>query len=62
MKAQPTRRPRLKKLFEGLVLDEERHYDQYNIELDKLAKFGEKELTLQSIERSRSVTSGTKNE
>lgn len=43
-----------KKLFEDLVIDEERHFDQYDTELDNLAKFGEKYLALQSIERSKS--------
>lgn len=42
-----------KKLFEDLVLDEERHYDQYDTELDNMAKFGDRYLALQSIERSK---------
>lgn len=42
-----------KKLFEDLVMDEERHYDQYDIELDNMAKFGDQYLALQSIERSK---------
>ncbi len=42
-----------KKLFEDLVIDEERHYDQYDTELDNLARFGDKYLALQSIERSK---------
>jgi bacterioferritin len=42
-----------KKLFEDLVLDEERHYDQYDTELDNMDKFGDKYLALQSIERSK---------
>ena len=48
-----------KKIFEDLVMDEERHYDQYDIEVDNLEKFGEKYLALQSIERSKSLSSGT---
>lgn len=44
-----------KKLFEDLVLDEERHYDQYDTELDNMAKFGENYLVLQSIERSKTI-------
>ena len=48
-----------KKLFEDLVMDEERHYDQYDIEVDNLEKFGEKYLALQSIERSKNLSSGT---
>jgi bacterioferritin len=47
-----------KKLFEDLVLDEERHYDQYDTELDNMAKFGEKYLVLQSIERSKTRAVG----
>ncbi|MBN2475828.1 MAG: bacterioferritin [Pirellulales bacterium] len=43
-----------KKLFEDLVADEERHYDQYDTELDNLNKFGDRYLALQSIERSKS--------
>jgi bacterioferritin len=42
-----------KKLFEDLVMDEERHYDQYDTELDNMAKFGDQYLALQSIERSK---------
>lgn len=47
-----------KKLFEDLVADEERHYDQYDIELDNMAKFGDRYLALQSIERAKSRVSG----
>jgi bacterioferritin len=47
-----------KKLFEDLVLDEERHYDQYDIEMDNLAKFGDRYLALQSIERSKNRAAG----
>lgn len=47
-----------KKLFEDLVLDEERHYDQYDTELDNLERFGEKYLALQSIERSKNLATG----
>lgn len=47
-----------KKLFEDLVADEERHYDNYDTELENLKKFGEKYLALQSIERSKSQSSG----
>ena len=42
-----------KQLFEELVADEERHFDQYDTELDNLARFGKDYLALQSIERSR---------
>jgi bacterioferritin len=47
-----------KKLFELLVGDEERHFDQYDKEMENLAKFGDKYLALQSIERSKSIASG----
>lgn len=47
-----------KKIFEELVLDEERHYDQFDNELDNLKKFGENYLALQSIERSKNRASG----
>lgn len=42
-----------KKLFEELVADEERHYDQYDTELGNLARFGKDYLALQSIERAK---------
>jgi bacterioferritin len=47
-----------KKLFEDLVTDEERHYDQYDTELDNMDKFGDQYLALQSIERSKSRATG----
>lgn len=37
-----------KQLFESLVADEERHFDQFDKELDKLEKFGAKYLALQA--------------
>jgi bacterioferritin len=48
-----------KKLFEDLVNDEERHFDQYDTELDNLGKFGDRYLALQSIERSKNIQAGT---
>ena len=42
-----------KQLFESLVVDEERHFDQYDTELENLNKFGDRYLALQSIERSK---------
>jgi len=42
-----------KKLFEDLVTEEERHFDQYDTELENMAKFGDNYLALQSIERSK---------
>ncbi|MBD3258618.1 bacterioferritin [candidate division GN15 bacterium] len=47
-----------KKLFEDLVVDEERHYDQYDTELVAMAKYGDNYLALQSIERSKNRASG----
>ncbi len=47
-----------KQLFESLVVDEETHFDQYDTELDNLAKFGDRYLALQSIERSKTRESG----
>lgn len=47
-----------KKLFEELVMDEERHYAQYDAELDNLKRFGAEYLALQSIERSRNRGAG----
>ncbi|HNQ82454.1 MAG TPA: ferritin-like domain-containing protein [Bacteroidales bacterium] len=44
-----------KKIFEALVDDEERHFDQYDKELDNLAKFGDNYLALQSIENSKNI-------
>jgi len=49
-----------KKLFEGLVADEERHFDQYDTEIENLNKFGENYLALQSIERSKTISAGTR--
>jgi bacterioferritin len=47
-----------KTLFESLVADEERHFDQYDTELENLDKFGDRYLALQSIERSKSRQGG----
>jgi bacterioferritin len=40
-------------LFEQLVVDEERHYDNYDDEIENLNRFGKEYLALQSIERSK---------
>ena len=42
-----------KQLFESLVVDEERHYDNYDTESGNLKNFGPQYLALQSIERSK---------
>ena len=47
-----------KKLFEALVEDEERHFNQYDDEINNLKKFGDNYLALQSIERSKNISSG----
>ena len=47
-----------KQVFESLVVDEERHFDQYDTELDNLEKFGDRYLALQSIERSKGRAAG----
>jgi bacterioferritin len=47
-----------KSLFEELVVDEERHFDQYDDEIDNLKKFGDNYLALQSIERSKNIAAG----
>jgi bacterioferritin len=51
-----------KQVFEGLVVDEERHFDQYDTEMDNLGKFGDRYLALQSIERSKGREAGTLSE
>ena len=48
-----------KKVFEGLVEDEERHYDQYDMEVMSIDKFGDRYFVLQSIERSKNLASGS---
>ena len=51
-----------RKVFEGLVEDEERHYEQYDIEAVNIEKFGERYLALQSIEGSKKMVTGTEAE
>jgi len=46
-----------KQLFESLVGDEEKHFDQFDTELDNLTRFGDSYLALQSIERSKNISS-----
>ncbi len=45
-----------KQLFEELVADEEKHYDQYDQEIDNIERFGPNYLALQSIERSKNIS------
>jgi bacterioferritin len=47
-----------KQLFESLVADEERHYDQFDTELDNMERFGDQYLALQSMERSKTRAAG----
>jgi bacterioferritin len=47
-----------RKVFEGLVDDEERHYNQYDNEMDNIEKFGDRYLVLQSIEGSKKLAAG----
>jgi bacterioferritin len=49
-----------KKIFEALVEEEERHFNQYDDELENMARFGDNYLALQSIERSKSVSTRTR--
>lgn len=51
-----------KKVFEALVEEEERHFDQYDVEMENIKKFGERYLALQSIERSKNIAAGTAEE
>lgn len=46
-----------RKVFEALVEDEERHYEQYDNEAENIEKFGERYLALQSIEGSKKSVS-----
>lgn len=47
-----------KRVFETLVVDEERHYDQFDVEMENIEKFGDGYLALQSIERSKNLAAG----
>lgn len=47
-----------RKIFEGLVTDEERHFDQFDSEMSAMEKFGDNYLALQSIERSKNRAAG----
>jgi bacterioferritin len=42
-----------KKIFEALVEDEERHFNQFDLEAQNLSRFGDRYLALQSIERAK---------
>ncbi len=47
-----------KKIFEGLVEDEERHLEQFDLETQNLTRFGDRYLALQSIERAKKSSMG----
>lgn len=47
-----------RKIFEELVLDEERHFSQFDMERTNLKKYGENYLVLQTIERSKTLAAG----
>jgi bacterioferritin len=49
-----------KKIFEALVEEEERHFNQYDDELENMARFGDNYLALQSIERSKNISTRTR--
>lgn len=44
-----------RKVFEALVDEEEVHFSQYDLEMEKIKKFGEQFLALQSIEGSKAA-------
>ena len=44
---------RSRQMFEELVADEERHFDQFDTELGNMHRFGKDYLALQSIERAK---------
>lgn len=45
-----------RQLFESLAAEEERHYDQYQREVENIQNYGDQYLVLQSIERSKKST------
>lgn len=47
-----------RKVFEGLVDEEEGHYGQFDLEQSKVEKFGDRYLALQSIEGSKGEAAG----
>ncbi|MBU0500895.1 MAG: manganese catalase family protein [Gammaproteobacteria bacterium] len=44
-----------KKLFEDLVMDEERHYGQFDDEMENVKRYGDSYLAQQAMERSRAA-------
>jgi len=47
-----------KKIFEDLVLDEERHFSQFDDELENIKRFGVSYLAQQAMVRSQSAATG----
>ncbi len=47
-----------RKVFEALVDDEERHFNQYDNEMENIKKFGDRYLALQSIEGAKNAAAG----
>jgi bacterioferritin len=45
-----------KRIFEELVIDEERHLDQFEVQQDHIKKYGEQFLALQSFERGKTIS------
>ncbi|MDR0829013.1 MAG: bacterioferritin [Prevotellaceae bacterium] len=48
-----------KKLFEDLILQEERHQDQFDTEKENLETYGDSYLALQSIEHAKKASANT---
>jgi len=46
-----------KQMFETLVADEERHYDEFDKQLDNIKRFGPSYLALQSFNRAPEAAS-----
>ncbi|WP_457638872.1 bacterioferritin [Persephonella sp.] len=46
-----------KQIFESVIMDEEVHYDNFNIEYENLKKFGTEYLSQQAMERSKRIGS-----
>lgn len=45
-----------KRIFEELVMDEERHMDHFEVQQDHIEKYGEQFLALQSFERGKTIS------
>jgi bacterioferritin len=47
-----------KRIFEDLVGQEEVHFDQFEVQMEHIEKYGEQFLALQSFERGKSISGG----